>query len=796
MRSFRWEVALAMVVFLGCSYTVFADAPSVDLSQGVIVVPGNAGVATKAAELLQDEVFARSGIHLKTKQDLPRSSRPAIVLATLADMPSDLMPPKAKARIPEKADGFAIWVDQATRKAPTVCLVGRDVRGTLFASGRLLRLLDMGKGHISLAPDTCVATAPRYATRGHELGYRGKSNTYDAWDLGRYEQYIRDLVVFGANTIQLIPPVGPTERSSQHMPRPPWEMNSDLAALIASYGLNVWLWLPVEEDITEAGADSAALEERRALFKSCPRIDVVFVPGGDPGDTPPETLLPWVKNMTAVLHEFHPKAEVWLSNEAFSHAWNDYLFNYLEQENPAWLDGMVFGTWTKISLAEERQRTPQRYPIVQYADITHCLRCQYPVPEWDRAFAHTLGREPINPRPTDFARIHNLLAPMSEGFVSYSDGVNDDVNKIVWTALGWNPDADVKDILREYGRYFIGPKYQEQVASGLLGLEENWRGPLLLNQGVKKTLAAWQQLERDGGDALAGNWRFLMGLFRAYYDAYIQSKATAEAQLEQRFCAALARAPEIGFDEAVAAAQALVDGAEGAPRAQELRPRIEEIGGALFKTIGMQLSVEAYGASARERGAVLDSLDVPLSDVPWLQAQAKDIQENYPDSERLARLAAVLDWEVPGPGGFYDDLGNASKQPHLVHQHTFAEDPGFVSSPQAEYSRSGEGPYRLSWLDQAQTLFGAPLRVRYEDLAPEAAYRVRVIYTGRFRPTMRLVADGAHEIHTALPQPRGVPAPLEFDVPQAVTRDGVLELEWQLIGGRGCQVAEVWLLRR
>ena len=52
---------------------------------------------------------------------------------------------------------------------------------------------------------------------------------------------------------------------------------------------------------------------------------------------------------------------------------------------------------------------------------------------------------------------------------------------------------------------------------------------------------------------------------------------------------------------------------------------------------------------------------------------------------------------------------------------------------------------RLSWLDQAQTLFGAPLRMHYEDLDPNITYALRVTYTGRFRATMRLVADGAHD---------------------------------------------------
>ncbi len=59
---------------------------------------------------------------------------------------------------------------------------------------------------------------------------------------------------------------------------------------------------------------------------------------------------------------------------------------------------------------------------------------------------------------------------------------------------------------------------------------------------------------------------------------------------------------------------------------------------------------------------------------------------------------------------------------------------------------------------------------------------------------MRLVANGEWVIHEALAQP-AQPERLEFEIPQDATRGGTLELAWQLVNGRGCQVAEVWLIR-
>ena len=120
--------------------------------------------------------------------------------------------------------------------------------------------------------------------------------------------------------------------------------------------------------------------------------------------------------------------------------------------------------------------------------------------DWDVAYARTEEREVINPRPLDEAQIFRTLQPFAgQGFLTYSEGCNDDVNKAVWSALGWNPDVDELSVLREYGRYFIGPDMAESFAEGLLSLERNWRGPLLTNARVDETLAGFQEMKTAGG---------------------------------------------------------------------------------------------------------------------------------------------------------------------------------------------------------------------------------------------------------------------------------------------------------
>ena len=65
---------------------------------------------------------------------------------------------------------------------------------------------------------------------------------------------------------------------------------------------------------------------------------------------------------------------------------------------------------------------------------------------------------------------------------------------------------------------------------------------------------------------------------------------------------------------------------------------------------------------------------------------------------------------------------------------------------------------------------------------------------------VRLVADETFEVHPYRLKPRDM-TPMEFDIPVGATRDGALDLEFTAEprrggNGRGCQVAEVWLIRK
>ncbi|MCA9444994.1 MAG: hypothetical protein KC964_29675, partial [Candidatus Omnitrophica bacterium] len=447
-------------------------------------------VVLKAAEMLSEELAERSGISLPIVDQLPEQGA-AIRIGTVDSIDG--------VQVPDKPEAYGILV-----KDKAVHLVGRDPRGAMFAAGRLIRLTEYRDGDLSLPTIDPIATAPDVPYRAHQLAYRNTANTYDAWTVEMYEQYIRDLIIFGSNGIEIIPNIDPVAKDGPVMTEPMRSMNKKLSALIHSYGLDVWLWSAVmadhDEDVTNPEGYQKALEKRRAMVEDLPFIDHFFVPGGDDGETPAEYLIPFLADLAPILKQFHPNAGVWVSNQTFTIEENNYFFDYLENEETHWLTGVVYGPWTKMGWEEIRARTPKRFPIRRYPDITHTIRCQYPIKNWDPAFANTVGREPMMPLPKMHRHIYLRYKDVSDGFGTYSDGIHDDFNKQLWSALGWDPGTDLDSFLLEYGKVWWGPDLAKDVAKGLSMLEENWIGPILENKTIPQTLELWESIAERSSD--------------------------------------------------------------------------------------------------------------------------------------------------------------------------------------------------------------------------------------------------------------------------------------------------------
>jgi hypothetical protein len=787
------QIAAFVWIFLLCSASLFAQG--VNLNDAVVLVrPGTLPNAEKtAAIVLREELEKRTGIRLGTATHWP-PGKPVIALTSTPDVSAwgRPIPVREGEGLPEKRpEGYRLFVEAKKGAAPVVWVLGADARGTLYGVGQLLRRVDWARGRVSVAASMDIATSPAYAIRGHQLGYRAQANSYDAWTPAQFEQYIRERTFFGDNSVEGIP--FQDDRPTPVMKCSRRAMNKAIGEICDRYGLDYWVWAPADFDLRDTQRRQQELDRYAEFFRDTPTLTGIFFPGGDPGHNPPDLVLPFLEDMAKSLLPLHPKARIWISLQWFNKAQLDEFYDYFDRKSPEWFAGLVAGP-SGPPVPETRQRLPKQYGLRLYPDLTHNVRSQFEVQHFDQALALTLGREAVNPRPAEYAAIFQWYAPWSDGFISYSDGVHDDVNKTIWSALSWDPTLSTRDILIDYARAYFNPAVAEPAADAILALEKNWHGPLVDNGSVEGTLTTWQQLNSRAPE-LHGNWRWQMCLLRANYDAYDRRRLIHESELEERANALLLEASKRGADSAMTAATAVLNDAVTHPAAPELRQRIIELCDELFHSIGLQTSVKKYYAISEERGAVLDFIDYPLNNRWWLEDEFQKVRQLGSEEEKCRRLNVIATWENPGPGSFYDDVGNEAKSPHVVRKDIWG--PGV----DLENRRGGVGFWwwndgfsrlRLTW-----QVTSWPERMVYDGLDPKGTYVVRS--TGYKQALLRI--NGERVQPTLDGQKTGEIK--EFPVPPELLKDHRLVLTWDRPVGEEklnwrehSRLSEVWLIKK
>ena len=769
-----WFIS-SIVLFSSC--TQKSGQP--DLSTAVILISPSipAPMNSTAPLVLSEEVAKRTSLQLETGDNWDSKTIIALALSTDKDLLGQPLPAIEKQDGPEfKKEGFRLKYSEENGNR-VLWIIGADARGVLYGIGKFLRITEMNEQSLILPEAVDIASSPDYPLRGHQFGYRNTANSWDAWTVEQFDQHFREQMLFGANSFEDIPfQDGPP---SVHMKIPREEMNIHLSEICNKYDADYWIWAPADIDLKDKKLRQAELEKHEAFYKKCPRLDGVFFPGGDPGENHPSDVLPFLEELTTILHKYHPNATMWISLQGFEEERVKYFFDYLNEKSPDWLTGVVYGP-SSPPVDLERQLLPAKYKHRLYPDLTHTVRCQYPVKRWDQAFALTEGRECTNPQPLYYAEVFRKDAVHTDGFISYSDGVHDDVNKVVWSQLGWDSKADVKNIMSEYARFFFGNKVTDKAADGIFALEQNWVGPLQGNETVGKTLELWKTQESENPQ-LAGNWRWQQLVMRAYYDAFIQQRQAYERNLEKQAYEILATAGTIGAEKAMTDALEILKKADTEPVAQDLKKKVVDYCEALFQSIGLQTSVPKYNARGYERGAILDFIDYPLNNRWWLEDEFKKVAEMKTEEEKVARLDFIRNYENPGEGSFYDNISSADAK-HVTSETDDAID--------YLWENDGFSRKRLS-----TQLFQFTPVLEYTGLDPNSDYLVRVAGFGE----ALLRANGVRLTPTKYE--KGFEQFKEFPLSKDLIKDGKLKItfdkpdEDHLNWRQQSRVTDVWVLK-
>jgi hypothetical protein len=682
-------------------------------------------------------------------------------------------------QMPSHSEGFVICAHQ--HNITVVRILGSTPISLLFGVGHVLRTIDFATKRLILP--TPFTSVPDSQIRGHQMSYRYTSNSYDSWDIAQVRRYIQDLVLFGANTIEILSPDG---SQSPYYPVSQSQMNEAISKICDEMNLRLSIWYPFDLKDTEWGS----------AWRNLSRLDAVFVPGGDPGDTSPALLFVALERKLPDLHKYHPKCEFWISNQGFNATDGDIFLQLAAKSK--WLTGVVYGPHTRFTIKQVREKLPSHIPIYHYPDVCHQLKAQFPQPNWRTLFAFTESREAINPRITQFQKIFQNHQPYTIGFSTYTDGATDDVNMMLWGALGWNSKTSLVEFAQQYTRLFVHdePPFIKRFAQVLFLQEQNW----IDQDKIDHVLNEMNQLRVMLGDEkYQNNWRFQMAYYRAYYDAYQQTRYIQEQSVEKDALTVLAGASQIGSLQAMNIAQDILSVKS---RRNDLRGQCFIIADDLFHSIGMKLSVPLYKAKSIGRGASLDTIDNPLNNRRYLIAQFDTIRNISNEQDRVLALNGIIQRDVVGEHEYYDDLGNTDKQPHLITGLGPDLDPSYyesvLSSFQEPFNISQVPPVPLQWLYYAETFYDTPLEMQYKNLDTSKRYVLKFVFGPENPQTrMRLVANGKYEVHPLIPKP--VPRTvLQFDIPFEATSTGSLHLSWTIEqgrggNGRGCQIAEVWL---
>ena len=220
------------------------------------------------------------------------------------------------------------------------------------------------------------------------------------------------------------------------------------------------------EGLHDRAADREGGRRVGAVFKQLPRVDAVFVPGGDPGHTEPGVMFNLLARQTAALRTpSSARDDVDVAARLHRH-WMETFYGLMAKQ-PAWLTGIVIGPQNRDSIATVRAAHPGAVPHPPLS--RHHPHHPRRVPRArlgprTRPHARTRADQPAAARPGgDLPQVGRHGTRLHHLFRRQQRRCQQDRLE----CAGLEPGGRCREVLREYGRYFVGPDLATRVADGL-----------------------------------------------------------------------------------------------------------------------------------------------------------------------------------------------------------------------------------------------------------------------------------------------------------------------------------------
>ncbi|MBI5092555.1 MAG: hypothetical protein HZB26_08950 [Candidatus Hydrogenedentes bacterium] len=869
-----------VTILAGLAALIAAPAFAGEFKEALVRIGGSASSVEKnAAELLVQRLNEAGLNEITIETEGKRKASDAGALVILLGIPehhAEIASIFAARRIPPFTpvapgpEGFLLQsiTDQGRL---TVLAAGVDDRGVVYAVGEILRQALVKEKAIEFPDKLDVRTAPAFEVRGTQIGQSGvmlEKAKARKWTEAERQHAIADVFLAGGNTIALesdstsgkdtayayVKSLG-MKTLYHYTPNvgqgpPEWQAKE-------SIGRGNYLCPSVTE------AREALLKKCEATFKDAAPMEYVRLVGGDGGGCECDRCKPFggvfirlCEDCAAIIHKYHPKAEIFITNQKFEDASDKAIFKYLQEKPRPWLRAFCYGpgsdgmSWQpghrqthamelfkypgfgppSRYLHEILHQLPPEQDIVFYNEITHWRYSEfgfaqaYPRPDkegihpphWndfiykrmpERYLTMVYDRLSFFAWPRFYHWAFGETVRYGIGDVTHSSGTHDHFNQWMWERLMWDPQRSVEDIVDEYARTWFGPEAAPMMAKALFQLEQNIQDDPKTPLPQKEGISTYYALVKEAGEKMPDyrrktNWLWREYMQKASVDKHTALAVAGQMAIEKRIEKRIAKALNNGnLDAAIRKALSWIDAPQETPEMQALRDEAARIG---------EESNALYGV----RSEGIYNLDHDFIGLGWTKRQLERAKA-APADEKRELLAMIADYENPGEGGFYDNCGSVSAMPHLVSGYPYDFGQPYVPMMLSEGNRFSQKTM-CATQEQAQGV-----SFRYDGLDPKARYRVRMTlvrpkFQERYEMRMNQRAESVYA--DDIPLAKGVEIPermsdiFTFDVPQEATKDGELTIrlekmpdvangdrvtveQWRNTGGWGTIISEIWLMK-
>ena len=317
-----------------------------------------------------------------------------------------------------------------------------------------------------------------------------------------------------------------------------------------------------------ADSQEIILDSREGLFRELPYVDFVAIDITDSGGCACSSCrkgylnlyLELCKEISGRLKKYHPEAKVVINTQALSKKGIDFFCQKVREDSD-WLDYILYDCFgVTLPLKELRSKLPDKFrdKILGQPEITMRdgmgKRGAVPwVKEFDHAYEKSydlvaIGGWDMNKNkywhpegcylmlPDNLPRACNVEE--LNGAFSYSEGLHDDITKIIWAQKGWDPERNAVDILSEYCSWYFGEKARDKMVKAILKMEEiSIIRPKFKTGGMLEPATKILELiESAEGEIPAGardGWRWKMLLLRAKMEMLLASGGKDEKLKEE-----------------------------------------------------------------------------------------------------------------------------------------------------------------------------------------------------------------------------------------------------------------------